>query len=344
MIREGKSNRTRLYVGVDIGKDKLDLAAPGLRFSVPNNRRGWQTALGKISKLRRHVQFICEPIGHYGGAFIQYLHRNNKIVSVIHGPRARNFAEATGHIAKTDTIDASMLSEFGETLKPAATPKPKKTEAKLRAIMRCRAQLHMWLTTMKRYAVTIQAREVKDVLEPALATMKAQAEILDKMAEHVVLGEPRLARKYTAFCEVEGVGAVLAKTVLGEVPEIGALNRRQVAALSGLAPFAKDTGNSSAPRHIQGGRKNVRKALFMAAFSATKCNPVLAPFYARLRAKGKLHKVALTATMRRLLIYLNGLARTVDASAGANQSPMRKQVRLTRPRRVSTRRTHALNV
>jgi transposase len=344
MSSRTKSNRVRLFVGVDIGKDKLDLAAPGLRFSVLNNRRGWQTALGKISKLHRRVQFVCEPIGHYGGAFIEYLHAKNKIVSVVHGPRARSFAEATGRIAKTDPIDASMLSELGETLKPAATPKPKKTEAKLRAIMRCRAQLHIWLTTMKRYAVTIQLRDVRDVLDPALATMKAQAKILDEMSEHVVLGEPRLARKYAAFCEVEGVGVVLAKTVLGEIPELGTLNRRQVAALGGLAPFAKDTGTSSAPRHIQGGRKNVRKALFMSAFSATQWNPVLAPFYARLRAKGKRHKVALVATMRRLLVYLNGVARTVDALAGGNVGKMRKQVCLTRSRRVSTRRTHALNV
>lgn len=102
-----KKDGGRLYVGVDIGNDRLDMAATGFRLSVENNRQGWQEALRKIRRLKRHVHFVCEPIGHYGGAFIQFLHTEGKVVSVVHGLRVRNFARATGRSAKTDKIDAN---------------------------------------------------------------------------------------------------------------------------------------------------------------------------------------------------------------------------------------------
>ncbi|PTY04257.1 IS110 family transposase [Opitutaceae bacterium EW11] len=312
---------SRLYIGVDIGKDRLDLAATDFRLSVENNCAGWNKILANTRKLKRHVHFVCEPIGHYGGAFIRFLHARNKVVSLIPGIRARSFARATGQLAKGDRLDAEILAELGRRLKPPPTRKPKKTESELRAVMRCRFQLLRCCATEERYAVTIRYPKIRRILEPVIQAMKAQGRALDDLSLKVVSRDDVLFKKFHAFCNVSGVGEVTARTVLSELPEIGSLNRRKIASLAGLAPYSKDSGSTAAPRHIQGGRRKVRPALFMAALAASQRNPVLAPFYKRLRARGKLHRVALTAVMRRLLVYLNSLARKIDQDAMAPKPP-----------------------
>lgn len=315
MITKAGNRRNRLFVGVDIGKDRLDVAAPRFRLSVENNREGWKKLIRETGKLKRHIHFVCEPIGHYGGAFIEFLHAESKVVSVVPGGRVRNFALATGRIAKTDKIDAVVLAEFGQTLRPAPTPKPKKVQLELRAIMRCRFQLVQSQTLQQRYAVTIKFLKIKRAFQPVIDTMRAQVKLVDKLARDLIAQDASLRRKYKAMFEVVGVGEVTARTILAEIPELGTMNRQQVAAIGGLAPFCKDSGASSAPRHIQGGRGRVRIGLFMSALAASQRNPVLAPLYRRLRARGKPHFVALTAVMRRLLIYLNSVVRRVEGDS-----------------------------
>lgn len=312
---------TPLFVGVDIGKDRLDVAARGLSLSVKNERAGWNKVLRRTSRLKRHVQFVCEPIGHYGGGFIQFLHSQRKIVSVVPSHRARNFAKATGRLAKTDTVDAQMLADLGEKLRPRPTPRLGKSEAALREIMRCRRHLNRAHSLQLRYCATLRSAKLRAIIQPVLSLMLSQQKVLDGLSRVVVRADPRLFRRHKAFCEVNGVADLTARYLLAEMPELGTLNRRAVAALAGVAPFNNDSGTRSAGRHVREGREKVRTALFMGALSASRASPILKKLYSRLRSRGKPHYVALIAVMRKLLIHLNSIARNLDGDPG-DRSPI----------------------
>ncbi len=319
-----KAERGKLYVGVDIGKDRLDFAAAPLRFSATNDLKGWTGALAKISRLNRRVVFVCEPIGHYGGAFISHLYAKRRVVCVVPGFRVRSFARAKGRIAKTDTLDADVLADYGRTFRPKPSSKPAPKALMLRALMRCHFQLTRTGAEQQRFATCSAHPMVKSEIAALIVEIRRRCRTVQKEAQRMITADPMLKRKADRFCKVVGVGKGTARVVLSELPEIGTLNRKQVAALAGLAPFNKDSGKSRGPREIRGGRGRLRIALYMAAISAARLNPVLSRVFARLRAKGKLYKVALVAVMRKLLIHLNSIARAVNAEfeAGPNKTAL----------------------
>lgn len=315
-----QSSHRPTYVGIDIGKQNLDAAAPGWHLTVSNDRQGWNKLLVEAGKLKRHLHFVCEPSGYVGAAFIAFLFSRRKRLSLIPPFRARQFAKATGRMAKTDKIDAAMLADLGEKLRPPATTKPREPEAKLQAVVRCRRQLLSVMKSQQRYLQTATDRALRECIKPVIHVIGEQLGILDQRADKVIAGDACLRRKYEAFLGVIGMGPLTTKYVLSDLPEIGQLNRGQAAALAGLAPINRDSGKVTGERHIWGGRVELRASLYMAALVAATHNPILAPFYTRLRNKGKPHYVAIVAVMRKLLVHLNSLAAAVEKQ---NKVPVR---------------------
>lgn len=265
-----------VHLGIDIAKDTLEIAGPHLHLQVPNNPTGYEQLLTAVKKLPITPHFICEATGGYERLLIAHLLTQSCRVSRLNPSRVRQFAKATGRLAKTDHIDALVLADYGKTLCPDPMSQPDPLLEGLTDVVRRRGQL---------------------------------------------AGEDnQLTKKLHQLCEVQGVGKTTAINLLAELPELGQLNRTRIAALAGLAPFNHDSGAGRAQRHIRAGRSQVRRALYMAAFTSIRCNPVLKPFYRQLRARRKSHRGAITAVMRKLLIHLNHIIRSPQLSLASLHS------------------------
>jgi transposase len=300
-----------VFVGVDIGKSTLEASAADLHLKVSNDREGQLELLRKVRALKRHLHFIVEADMGYGREFVAFLRSRRCKVSVANPYQVRSFARAQGRLAKTDYLDAEVLAEYGKTFRPDVTPKPNKLQLRLKQVVKRRGQL---IEMNKMQGLQLQHIWDAEIRKDAGKLMKIFAERIEAMdvrAQEIVQSCPVMSAKYRAFREVKCVGPQTAITLLSEVPELGTMNRRQAAALVGVAPLNKDTGTTLSPRHIRGGRFFVRKALYMTALTASHFNPVLAPFYKRLRENGKPPRVALIAVVRKLVIHLNHVARGV---------------------------------
>jgi transposase len=303
-------NPTPVYLGIDIAKDTLEVAGPGLRLPVPNTAEGHAQLQAAVRALRTPVHFICEATGGYERRLVASLLAQDCAVSLLNPARVRQFAKATGRLAKTDRIDAELLAEYGRTLQPPAEPKPAPLLKELTDVVRRRGQLAelLGLQRPQRYQL-YDAKLIAD-LDRLIGFLEQQIAALEKRLDEIIDQDGGLGARLQRLCQVEGVGKTTAMNLLAELPELGRLNRTRIAALAGLAPFNRDSGGVSGQRHIRGGRAQVRRALYMAALTATRCNPVLRPFYRQLRARGKGHRVAITAVMRKLLVHLNQLMRS----------------------------------
>jgi transposase len=295
------------YIGVDVSKLELvaDLAAPAQPRALANDPKGYAALL---AALPAGAQVICEASGGYERALVEALHAASVAVRIVSPSRVRHFARANGLRAKTDPIDARLLSAFGQALRPAAQPPPSSAQIEWQALVRARADLVAQLNVEASHAehctlpwLLAQAQARRELLEAQLHALEAE---LRRRLSAEALWLQRAAR----LREVCGVGEVSAWIVLAELPELGRLERGQAAALLGVAPDPHDSGPRQGRRRISGGRAAARKVLYMAALTAAHRNPVLAPFYRRLveqRHKPKL--VALTAVMRKLVELLNRL-------------------------------------
>ena len=213
-----------------------------------------------------------------------------------------------------------MLAEYGFTLQPPAEPKPVPLLEELTDVVRRRAQLAELLGLQRTQRQQLHdARLVAD-LDRLIGFLEQQIAALEKRLDELVDKDGGLGARLQRLCQVEGVGKTTAMNLLAELPELGQLNRTRIAALAGLAPFNRDSGAATGQRHIRGGRANVRRALYMAALTATRCNPVLCPFYRQLRGRGKGHRVAITAVMRKLLVHLNQIVRTPEVMLASQHS------------------------
>ena len=295
-----------VYVGLDIAKLTLELHFRNRSSPLPNTLDGHATLVQRLRAVPgAHV--VCEATGGHESAVVAALHAAQVPVSVLNPARARQFARATGTQAKTDPIDAAMLTAFGVALQPEATPPRTPTEAKLTAYVIRRGQL---------IAMRIaENQRAEACLDPVLARMFVRSRrhlektlaALELLIQTLVEETAELAERVRRLKAIAGVGLITAVSVLAALPELGTLSRGQAAALSGLAPYNRDSGSSAGQRHISGGRSAVRESLYMAALTATRFNPVLKAFYDRLVAVGKAPKVALTAVMRKLVIFMNHL-------------------------------------
>ena len=227
-------------------------------------------------------------------------------VSLVNPRQVRSFARAIGRLAKTDAIDAQVLAQFAEVLKPPVRPLPDEETRELRALVDRRRQL-LVMVTSERNRLRNASRRVRPLIQEHIRWLKQQADDLDNDISELIRSSPMWRAQEDLLRSVPGVGPVLSSTLLTHLPELGSLNRGQVAALVGVAPLNRDSGAFRGKRSIWGGRSAIRSALYMAALVATRHNPVIKAFYQHLCASGKAKKVALTACMRKLLTILNSM-------------------------------------
>ncbi len=301
-------NNPTIYVGLDVAKASFVFDLQGRSLQCPNDAGGHARLcrqLGKLGGSALHV--VLEATGGYEQPIVAALHEAQIAVSVVLPCRVRAFAKALGQQAKTDPIDAALLSAYGRSIAPEATTPRPPHEQTLQETVRQRQQLVEIQTQLRNqaaHAVSPQAKKRHRHLLKALAAEITDCErhIADLQAE-----DPRLAQRAQRLQEVPGVGPIVAAVLLAEFPELGSLPPETAAALAGLAPYNCDSGPRKGTRRIAGGRAPVRRALYMAALTARRKDGIFKSFYESLLARGKAKLVALTAVMRKLIVLLNRL-------------------------------------
>ena len=304
---------TSVYAGLDIAKASLQLHCQGKSYDLSNNPNGHAQLIKRLAVVPG-VHVIGEATGGYERAVVAALHAAAIPVSVLNPARVRQFARASGELAKTDPIDAAMLTAFGHAFTPEPTPPRTPTELKMIALVTRRGQLLELRVTETQRSDTCPDLVLRKLFTAWLTQIQKQIAKVEALIEALLQAQPPLADKVQRLDDIMGVGRITAVTVLANMSELGQLNRGQAAALAGLCPYNRDSGKWAGKRCISGGRAEVRRALYMAALSASRSNHLLKPFYDRLLAAGKPAKVALTAVMRKLIILMNHLLKNPNFS------------------------------
>jgi len=299
-----------VYLGVDIAKSYLDAAIGSEKRRFANEAVGHRELIRWIKAMKRSVQVICEPSGGYERGLVRALVGAQLKVSLVQANRVRQFARAAGILAKTDRIDAEVLCEFGRVMRPQTVTAATLEQEHLRELESQRRHLTHLLVMEQNRSARVSDGSVQKLNRSLIAQIKKQIDKIDLLIKQHIEQSPRLSAKAEQLTAISGVGLRTAALLLAQLPELGQLNRREVAALVGVAPFNRDSGKMRGKRAIHGGRRFVRHGLYMAALVAARHNPILRVFYQRLRAAGKPAKLALTATMRKLLIALNSSLKT----------------------------------
>jgi len=300
----------RSFVGADVSKARLDCAVrpSGERWSVSNDGPGIQAL---VKRLKRYpgALVVMEATGGYEHAAAAAVSGAGFEAAIVNPRQVRDFGRAVGQLAKTDTIDADLLALFGERVKPETRPLADEDRQVLQALTARHRQLVEMLTTEKNRLAMARATSVQRSLKHHIEWLEQQLRDVDRELGETIKQTPIWRAKEKLLRSTPGVGRVTSSTFLADLPELGQLDRKRIAALVGVAPFAWDSGSCRGKRVIWGGRAAVRRALYMATLVATRFNPVIRDFYARLLAAGKPRKLALVACMRRLLTILNAMAR-----------------------------------
>jgi transposase len=303
-----------VYIGIDVAKAHLDVAWAQTVRRLPNQPSGHAALVRWIKQSTTPVQLICEASGGYEQALLESLEKSAVKVTLVQAVRVRQYARATGILAKTDKIDAKVLAAFGSAIKPQPMSPRSIEQKRLRQYEAQRRHLSRILVAEENRLAQLSCAELRTLSRSLMSKIKTQIETLDRRIGELIAQDQTLREKAQKLTAISGVGARTAALLLAQMPELGQLNRRQAAALAGLAPFNHDSGSIRGKRAIFGGRRALRTGLYMAALSAARFNPILSRFYQRLRAKGKPHKLALTAVMRKLLLALNSTLKPIACS------------------------------
>jgi transposase len=299
-----------IFVGVDVAKAEVVIACrpEAVAWTASNDAEGIAAAVARLTSLAPRL-IVLEATGGYERAVVAALAVAG-LPTVVANPRqVRDFAKATGQLAKTDDLDADLLALFADRVRPTPRPLPDAVVQQLDALMTRRRQLLDMLTAERNrleHAVGPIRRSVVDHIR----WLERRVAAVDRDLDDTIARSPVWRAKEDLLRSMPGVGPVVSRTLLADVPELGHLNRKQIAALIGVAPLARDSGTRRGKRMVWGGRAPVRAVLYMGALVATRRNPVIRAFYRRLLAAGKPKKVALIACMRKLLTILNAMMRT----------------------------------
>lgn len=295
------------YIGLDVSKAVIDaVVRPTGEVQQFGNDAAGHAALVAWARPLGPAALVLEPTGGYERAVTVALAVAALPAVVVNARQIRDFARSTGQLAKTDRLDAAVLALFAERMQPPVRPLPDAAAGELADLVTRRRQLQDMLTMEKNRLGLARGRVRRDV-QAHIRWLEKRLHETDDDLRQTIEASPVWRVQEELLRSVPGIGPVSARTLLALLPELGTLTRKQVAALVGVAPLARDSGQWRGRRVIWGGRAAVRQVLFMAALVATRCNPVLAAFYARLRAAGKPAKVALVACMRKLLTILNAM-------------------------------------
>lgn len=305
-----------MHVGIDVSKAHLDahVHESGQAFRVSNDDAGVEELLTRLAEVEPE-RIVMEATGGYESAAFAAMSVRGMPVAVVNPRATRHFAKATNRLAKTDQVDAACLAEFAAVLQPRITPMPDEDASELDIVISRRRQLVAQLVSEKNRRQSPQlerldgASRVKQSVDRHITWLEKEIAKFDDQINGLIQGSPAWKQKDELLQSVPGVGPTTSANLLAHLPELGQLDRKQIAALAGLAPYNADSGQRSLPRHIRGGRAGARTALYMATVAAVTHNPTLRAFHRRLLAAGKLGQVALTACMRKLLTILNAMLR-----------------------------------
>jgi transposase len=297
------------FVGLDIAKDHIDGGTwPEQRhWQVPNDAAGIARLVEELAALAPGC-IVLEASGGYEQEAAATLASAGLPVVVVNPRQVRDFAKATGQLAKTDRLDALILARFAEAVKPEIRPLPDAAATELRDLLVRRSQL-VTMKTAEKNRLKTAGPAVRTHIKTHIAWLDAQLDELDSELRRRLKASPVWREKEQLLRSVKGIGPVASITLLAVLPELGRLSRKEIASLAGLAPIPRDSGRFRGKRTIWGGRARVRQGLYMAAVCAIRHNPVISAFYERLIAAGKLPKVALTACMHKLLLICNAILR-----------------------------------
>ncbi len=298
-----------LFVGIDVSKDRLDVAVrpTGEAWQIPYDAQGISSLMALLKERAPHL-VVLEATGGMELAVAGELAASQLPMVVVNPRHVRDFARAVGKLAKTDALDAQVLAHFAEAVQPEPRALPDASTQELGALMARRRQLVEMITAEKNRMRTATQR-IRPKVQAHIRWLDENLKDLDQDLGDFLRSSPMWKDKDELLRSTPGVGPVLSMTLLSDLPELGTLNRGEIAALVGVAPFNRDSGTLRGKRKVWGGRGQVRAALYMAALVATRYNPVLRVFYQRLCAAGKPKKVALTACMRKLLTILNAMVK-----------------------------------
>ena len=298
-----------MYVGIDVSKARLDVAVePQEQFwQADNSRAGIASLVKRLGKLDPTL-IVVEATGGYEANLVEALCSANLPVARVNPGRVRRFAQGLNWLAKTDKIDARLLARFGEKANPRLTILPSEQEKRLVALVKRRKQV-LDMLVAEHNRLENANPDILPYLANSMDMLQSQLEELDGAIHDHIDQTPDLKKKQEILISVPGVGKVTAATLTSQLPELGSCDRKQIAALVGVAPFAHDSGRKRGKRFIRGGRPSIRSILYMATLSAMRFNPVIRAFYQRLIKSGKHFKVAMVACMRKILTILNAMIR-----------------------------------
>jgi transposase len=298
------------YVGIDVSKDQLDIAVrpDGDTWSMPNEASGITEVVQRLAQLHPKL-VLLEATGGLQMPLAAALATAGLPLAMVNPRQVRDFARATGRLAKTDRLDAQALAHFAEAVRPTPYPLPDVQTQELTALLTRRHQVVEMLTAEKNRRRATRSEAVRQRVQDHIRWLEQELADLDDDLERTLRESPLWREKDNLLRSVPGIGRVVSITLLADLPELGTLSRHQIAALVGVAPLNRDSGRFRGKRMVWGGRARVRAALYMAALTASRYIPIIKAFYHRLCGAGKARKVALTACMRKLLIILNSMVK-----------------------------------
>lgn len=301
-----EGSESPVFVGIDVASKQLDVAMlpSGEAFQENNSNKGVQRLASRLKKLNTTL-VVIEATGGYQRDIAVALAVEEVPVAIVNPRQARDFARATGVLAKNDRLDAAVLARFARDLRPDPTTPPTAEEQQLQDLLARRRQLITMRTSEKNRAKRSRDRLLTNSFRAVQRELNRQVKTIDQQIAKLIQACVAWRERLTLLQSVPGVGPVVGHTLVAELPQLGKLNRRQIASLVGVAPLCRDSGKQSGRRCIWGGKANIRSTLWMAAISAVRCNPVIKAFYLRLKKAGKPPKVAITACVRKLLTILN---------------------------------------
>ena len=297
------------YVGIDVAKERLDVAVLGERQGkqVSNTKDGIAQLLEQMQALQPEL-IVVEATGGYQRAVVDVLFHAGLAVAVVNPARVRQFARASGLLAKTDKLDAQVLAEFGRKMQPKRYEGKSEAEKQLSALLVRRKQLEEMLKAEQNRLRTISP-SLRGSVERIIALLKEEKKRLEEQIQEFLKEQKAWQEQAQILSSAPGVGMVTTATLLADLPELGKMDRKKIAALVGVAPMNYDSGKRRGYRKTKGGRTDVRSVLYMSTLVATRYNPVIQSQYQQMLKRGKLKKVALTACMRKFLTILNAMMR-----------------------------------
>ena len=304
---------TMNWIGIDVSKDKLDVyeLSTETYTSYSNDAVGIE-ALSQWLLNRPHPAIVCEATGGYEAMMALRLHQLGLRVSVVNPRPVRDLARALSKLAKTDPIDAYVIAKYGDVTEPVATVFVSEAQSELKQWVSRRQQLVEILSAEKNRRTLLVNGPARDEVSEHIDWLDKKIKQLDEKIETLSDSTPEWKACKAILRSPKGIGPLISASFLVLLPELGQLNRRQIASLVGLAPFNRDSGRFRGQRHIWGGRGAVRALLYMATLSALKCNPPIRAFYQQLLARGKVKKVAIIACMRKFLVCLNAMVKNKE--------------------------------